>query len=195
MLNIPPKKIQENPCNIGELSLWVWKVTILWQAVPVHCMLLFYLCYCSFAKTFCTLLSPTLRMTSDEQICFPAVQESWSGVTNCTAKELQPPRWLCHSFNHLKLPPHPSPPPMLFTTRSFLNKHSMAHSSTALSQGFIDAGDRNITTSLQSWVGSSAVVSMVMFCQFLVLIPIDALHVFWTNGYHWPECQPQSKFL
>jgi 26S proteasome regulatory subunit N2 len=66
--------------------------------------------------------------------------------------------------------------PSLITTRALYNKlvsdeheDPMARFGAALGQGFIDAGGRNITISLQSRVGSrntSTIVSMVMFCQF-----------------------------
>ena len=38
LLGMTKKKFGEDWCNIGWLVLWVWKVTLLWKAVPVHCM-------------------------------------------------------------------------------------------------------------------------------------------------------------
>jgi 26S proteasome regulatory subunit N2 len=51
----------------------------------------------------------------------------------------------------------------------------MARFGAALGQGFIDAGGRNVTISLQSRAGSrntSAIVGMVMFCQFWYWYPL-----------------------
>ncbi|KAJ7225612.1 D-isomer specific 2-hydroxyacid dehydrogenase [Mycena pura] len=57
------------------------------------------------------------------------------------------------------------------------DKHEdpMARFGAALGQGFIDAGGRNVTISLQSRAGSrntNAIVGMVMFCQFWYWYPL-----------------------
>ena len=57
------------------------------------------------------------------------------------------------------------------------DKHedSMSRFGAALRQGFIDAGGRNVTISLQSHANSkntSAIVGMVMFCQFWYWYPL-----------------------
>ncbi|KDQ63503.1 hypothetical protein JAAARDRAFT_119183 [Jaapia argillacea MUCL 33604] len=57
------------------------------------------------------------------------------------------------------------------------DKHEdpMARFGAALGQGFIDAGGRNVTISLQSRAGSrntSAIVGMVLFCQFWYWYPL-----------------------
>ena len=57
------------------------------------------------------------------------------------------------------------------------DKHEdpMARFGAAIGQGFIDAGGRNVTISLQSRAGStntSAIVGMVMFCQFWYWYPL-----------------------
>jgi len=58
-------------------------------------------------------------------------------------------------------------------------KDPMARFGAALGQGFIDAGGRNVTISLQSRAGSrntSAIVGMVMFCQFWYWYPLAHAH-------------------
>jgi 26S proteasome regulatory subunit N2 len=72
--------------------------------------------------------------------------------------------------------------PSLASTRSLYakvvsDKHEdpMARFGAAIGQGFIDAGGRNVTISLQSRAGSkntSAIVGMVMFCQFWYWYPL-----------------------
>lgn len=72
--------------------------------------------------------------------------------------------------------------PALSTTRSLYtkivsDKHEdpMARFGAALGQGLIDAGGRNVTISLQSRAGSkntSAIVGMVLFCQFWYWYPL-----------------------
>jgi 26S proteasome regulatory subunit N2 len=67
-------------------------------------------------------------------------------------------------------------PPSLTTTRAFYSKvisdkheDPMARFSATLGQGFIDAGGRNVTISLQTRVGSrntSTIIGTVVFCQF-----------------------------
>jgi len=62
-------------------------------------------------------------------------------------------------------------------TKVVSDKHEdpMARFGAALGQGFIDAGGRNVTISLQSRAGSrntSAIVGMVMFCQFWYWYPL-----------------------
>jgi 26S proteasome regulatory subunit N2 len=62
-------------------------------------------------------------------------------------------------------------------TKTVADKHEdpMARFGAALGQGFIDAGGRNATISLQSRAGSrnmSAIVGMVMFCQFWYWYPL-----------------------
>ena len=62
-------------------------------------------------------------------------------------------------------------------TKVVSDKHEdpMAHFGAALGQGFIDAGGWNITISLQSRAGSkntSAIVGMVIFCQFWYWYPL-----------------------
>ena len=57
------------------------------------------------------------------------------------------------------------------------DKHEdpMARFGAALGQGLIDAGGRNVTISLQSRAGSkntSAIVGMVLFCQFWYWYPL-----------------------
>ena len=57
------------------------------------------------------------------------------------------------------------------------NKHEdpMARFGAVLGQGLIDAGGRNVTISLQSRAGSrntSAIVGMVLFCQFWYWYPL-----------------------
>lgn len=57
------------------------------------------------------------------------------------------------------------------------DKHDdpMARFGAALGQGLIDAGGRNVTISLQSRAGSrntSAIVGMVLFCQFWYWYPL-----------------------
>jgi 26S proteasome regulatory subunit N2 len=57
------------------------------------------------------------------------------------------------------------------------DKHEdpMARFGAVLGQGFIDAGGRNVTISLQSMVGSSntsSIVGMTMFCQFWYWYPL-----------------------
>jgi len=57
------------------------------------------------------------------------------------------------------------------------DKHEdpMARFGAAIGQGFIDAGGRNVTISLQSRAGSSnisAIVGMVLFCQFWYWYPL-----------------------
>lgn len=57
------------------------------------------------------------------------------------------------------------------------DKHEdpMARFGAALGQGFIDAGGRNVTISLQSRAGTkntSAIVGMVLFCQFWYWYPL-----------------------
>lgn len=51
----------------------------------------------------------------------------------------------------------------------------MARSGGAIGQGFLDAGGRNVTITLQSPTGSantSAIVGMVSFCQFWCWYPL-----------------------
>lgn len=72
--------------------------------------------------------------------------------------------------------------PSLASTRALYtkvvsDKHEdpMARFGAAIGQGFIDAGGRNVTISLQSRAGSkntSAIVGMVMFCQFWYWYPL-----------------------
>ncbi|KAG6885847.1 hypothetical protein C0993_008810 [Termitomyces sp. T159_Od127] len=72
--------------------------------------------------------------------------------------------------------------PSLASTRALYNKvvsdkheDPMARFGAAIGQGFIDAGGRNVTISLQSRAGSkntSAIVGMVMFCQFWYWYPL-----------------------
>ncbi|KAJ6575008.1 D-isomer specific 2-hydroxyacid dehydrogenase [Mycena capillaripes] len=72
--------------------------------------------------------------------------------------------------------------PSLASTRALYtkvvsDKHEdpMARFGAALGQGFIDAGGRNVTISLQSRAGSrntNAIVGMVMFCQFWYWYPL-----------------------
>lgn len=62
-------------------------------------------------------------------------------------------------------------------TKVISDKHEdpMARFGAAIGQGFIDAGGRNVTISLQSRAGSkntSAIVGMVMFCQFWYWYPL-----------------------
>jgi len=57
------------------------------------------------------------------------------------------------------------------------DKHedSVARFGAAIGQGFIDAGGRNVTISLQSRAGSAntnAIVGMVLFCQFWYWFPL-----------------------
>ena len=57
------------------------------------------------------------------------------------------------------------------------NKHEdpMARFGAVIGQGLIDAGGRNVTISLQSRAGSkktSAIVGMVLFCQFWYWYPL-----------------------
>ena len=57
------------------------------------------------------------------------------------------------------------------------DKHEdpMARFGATIGQGFIDAGGRNVTISLQSRAGStntSAIVGMVLFCQFWYWYPL-----------------------
>jgi 26S proteasome regulatory subunit N2 len=72
--------------------------------------------------------------------------------------------------------------PSLASTRSLYakvvsDKHEdpMARFGAVIGQGLIDAGGRNVTISLQSRAGSkntSAIVGMVMFCQFWYWYPL-----------------------
>jgi len=72
--------------------------------------------------------------------------------------------------------------PSMSTTRTLYakivaDKHEdpMARFGAALGQGLIDAGGRNVTISLQSRAGSantSAIVGMVLFCQFWYWYPL-----------------------
>jgi len=62
-------------------------------------------------------------------------------------------------------------------TKIVTDKHEdpMARFGAALGQGLIDAGGRNVTISLQSSAGSkntSAIVGMVLFCQFWYWYPL-----------------------
>jgi len=62
-------------------------------------------------------------------------------------------------------------------TKVISDKHEdpMARFGASIGQGFIDAGGRNVTISLQSRAGStntSAIVGMVMFCQFWYWYPL-----------------------
>ncbi|KAF9015056.1 26S proteasome regulatory complex non-ATPase subcomplex Rpn2 Psmd1 subunit [Cyathus striatus] len=62
-------------------------------------------------------------------------------------------------------------------TKVITDKHEdvMARFGAAIGQGFIDAGGRNATISLQSRAGSantSAIVGMVLFCQFWYWYPL-----------------------
>ncbi|KAH7883493.1 26S proteasome regulatory complex non-ATPase subcomplex Rpn2 Psmd1 subunit [Phlebopus sp. FC_14] len=74
-----------------------------------------------------------------------------------------------------------SSPSMPFTrvlyTKVISDKHEdpMARFGAALGQGFIDAGGRNVTISLQSRAGSrntNAIVGMALFCQFWYWYPL-----------------------
>jgi 26S proteasome regulatory subunit N2 len=72
--------------------------------------------------------------------------------------------------------------PSLASTRALYSKvvsdkheDPMAQFGAAIGQGLIDAGGRNVTISLQSRAGSrntSAIVGMVMFCQFWYWYPL-----------------------
>lgn len=72
--------------------------------------------------------------------------------------------------------------PSISSTRSLYakivaDKHEdpMARFGAALGQGLVDAGGRNVTISLQSRAGSrntSAIVGMVLFCQFWYWYPL-----------------------
>ncbi|KAG9126952.1 proteasome regulatory particle base subunit, partial [Ceratobasidium sp. 392] len=72
--------------------------------------------------------------------------------------------------------------PSLSTTRTLYHKiisdkheDPMARFGAALGQGFIDAGGRNVSISLQSRTGSgnmNAIVGMVLFCQFWYWYPL-----------------------
>ena len=72
--------------------------------------------------------------------------------------------------------------PAISTTRGaynkvVANKHEdpMSRFGAVLGQGFIDAGGRNVTISLQSRAGSRntmAIVGMVLFCQFWYWYPL-----------------------
>jgi 26S proteasome regulatory subunit N2 len=72
--------------------------------------------------------------------------------------------------------------PSLSATRALYHKiisdkheDPMARFGAALGQGFIDAGGRNCSISLQSRTGSgnmSAIVGMVLFCQFWYWYPL-----------------------
>lgn len=62
-------------------------------------------------------------------------------------------------------------------TKVISDKHEdpMARFGAAIGQGFIDAGGRNVTITLQSPAGSantSAIVGMVLFCQFWYWYPL-----------------------
>jgi 26S proteasome regulatory subunit N2 len=62
-------------------------------------------------------------------------------------------------------------------TKIVSDKHEVpvARFGAALGQGLIDAGGRNVTISLQSSAGSkntSAIVGMVLFCQFWYWYPL-----------------------
>lgn len=62
-------------------------------------------------------------------------------------------------------------------TKVISDKHEdpMARFGAALGQGFIDAGGRNVTISLQSRAGSrntNAIVGMALFCQFWYWYPL-----------------------
>lgn len=62
-------------------------------------------------------------------------------------------------------------------TKVISNKHEdpMARFGAAVGQGFIDAGGRNVTISLQSRAGSrntNAIVGMALFCQFWYWYPL-----------------------
>lgn len=62
-------------------------------------------------------------------------------------------------------------------TKVISDKHEdpMARFGAAIGQGFIDAGGRNVTISLQSRAGSrntGAIVGMVLFCQFWYWYPL-----------------------
>ncbi|KAJ2927156.1 hypothetical protein H1R20_g9903, partial [Candolleomyces eurysporus] len=64
-----------------------------------------------------------------------------------------------------------------FYAKVIADKHEdhMARFGAALGQGFVDAGGRNVTISLQSRAGSSntsAIVGMVLFCQFWYWYPL-----------------------
>src|SRR6266567_6594149 len=74
-------------------------------------------------------------------------------------------------------------------TKVISDKHEdpMARFGAAIGQGFIDAGGRNVTISLQSRAGSTntnAIVGMVMFCQFWYWYPLAhaACLAFETTG-------------
>lgn len=72
--------------------------------------------------------------------------------------------------------------PSIASTRSLYSKivadkheDPMARFGAALGQGLVDAGGRNVTISLQSRAGSrntSAIVGMVLFCQFWYWYPL-----------------------
>ncbi|KAL0951329.1 hypothetical protein HGRIS_008034 [Hohenbuehelia grisea] len=72
--------------------------------------------------------------------------------------------------------------PSLASTRALYHKvvsdkheDPMARFGASIGQGFIDAGGRNVTISLQSSAGSrntSAIVGMVLFCQFWYWYPL-----------------------
>ncbi|KAF8213150.1 armadillo-type protein [Mycena galopus ATCC 62051] len=72
--------------------------------------------------------------------------------------------------------------PSLTSTRALYHKvisdkheDPMARFGAAIGQGFIDAGGRNVTISLQSRAGSrntNSIVGMVMFCQFWYWYPL-----------------------
>ena len=72
--------------------------------------------------------------------------------------------------------------PSIAPTRSLYSKiiadkheDPMARFGAALGQGLVDAGGRNVTISLQSRAGSrntSAIVGMVLFCQFWYWYPL-----------------------
>lgn len=72
--------------------------------------------------------------------------------------------------------------PSLASTRALYSKivadkheDPMARFGAAIGQGLIDAGGRNVTISLQSRAGSrntSAIVGMVLFCQFWYWYPL-----------------------
>lgn len=62
-------------------------------------------------------------------------------------------------------------------TKVISDKHEdpMARFGAAVGQGFIDAGGRNVTISLQSRAGSrntNAIVGMALFCQFWYWYPL-----------------------
>ncbi|KAH8114099.1 26S proteasome subunit [Phellopilus nigrolimitatus] len=72
-------------------------------------------------------------------------------------------------------PPTSSTPSLYVNIVADKHKDPMARFGVALGQGHIEAGGRNVTISLQSRAGSrntSAIVGMVLFCQFWYWYPL-----------------------